>query len=314
MRETTLDQVARAIHEKAREASPQTANKHWRNLRAVARWAQAQGRAGDLPFLRLRSLDAAPAERRGICPERVREHIECLPEHIRLPVAFAVITTARSSAVCGLNVVDISPREIVLREKRRKVRRMPRDRWIDAVLVLAAKRATIADGQGRPVFARANGRRWTADQLLHQAQSAWRRENQRRRLAAKRRKLGPEQLLAEDMTLHELARHAPGTLAGAMGCEVDEIRSYLGHDSRASSEGYVHRDEQTAARIRAAIAPRLVGFLSADSPPPAGFACPDPAAPPSVSCPRCGHKFRLLQGDTQISMPVNHIRARSSGG
>lgn len=169
---------------------------------------------------------------------------------------------------------DIRPGEIATMEKGRRVRLIVRDRWLDEIIRLAITREIRPDAMGTPLFATRKGRRWHGPALLRAAQRAWGAAG-----------------LAKDMTIHEICRHGPATLAGAAGHEVDELRSYLGHESRRTSERYVHRDEATAAAVRAEIAPKIVGFLWAGSPKQEYPAVSAGMEKYETICPCCGHKF-----------------------
>lgn len=276
---TTLAEVARLVEEKAKAATARTANKHWSILRAIGRWLQSQGRAGELPWLRFRALPEAPKARRALSAEEARRYIEALPPQSRLPVAFAAAAACRSGAVCALSRADISPTEITLREKGGRPRRLVRDPWLDAILGAALQRDLRGDSKGYPVFGTRAGRRWATAALLHACQRAWRRAG-----------------LDKTMTIHELCRHTLATMAGAAGYGVDALRSYLGHDSRASSARYAHRDEAVAARLRAEFAPQIVGFLSAEAPGTRDIGGAAGKSRDTCVCPACGHKFQSEKG------------------
>lgn len=285
VQQTTLTEVAKAVADKTAEASARTGNKHFQVLRAVARWLQSQGRAQELPFLRFRPIPEKPKESRALPAVAISRYLQALPPHILEPVAFCAVAAIRTGAVCRISRADIREKVVAITEKAGKIRLLERDPWIDAILDRALARETRPDAQGSPLFATARGRRWAGPALLHAAQRVWKAAG-----------------LEKDMTIHELCRHGPATLAGAAGHEVDELRSYLGHSSRRTSERYVHRDEPTAARVRSEIAPALVGFLWAGDQKRHGNEGIGVEARGECACPQCGHKFHSLQVVTSKSM------------
>lgn len=274
VQETRLVQIAEAVALKAKETSARTANLHWQVLRAVARWLQSQGKAGDLPFLRFRSLPESPKASRALPAQEIARYLQALPEHVQLPVACCAVACLRTGAVCRLSREDVQPGEIAVMEKGRRVRLVVRDKWLDEIIRRTVAREVRPDAIGTPLFVTRRGRRWKGTALLQAAQRAWKAAG-----------------LAPDMTIHEICRHGPATLAGAAGHEVDELRSYLGHESRRTSERYVHRDEATAAAVRAEIAPEIVGFLWGEGKNLGDSAVFAGTKKYEMACPKCGHKF-----------------------
>lgn len=272
---TTRKAFGEFLAKRAADSSPQTANKDLRNLRAIARWLRSQGHIEQIPFEHVPALPAKPAKRNPVPLDRLQAYQDALPPHILLPLQFALAVGCRSRAICQLSWPDVLPEIVILHEKRGKERKLLRDPVINAILEKAAGSQGAEYGKER-VFLNAKRKPWDQKSLLRSASAVWKAAG------------------LEPVLVHEL-RHTFGNEAGKK-FHADQIRAAMGHDSRVSSQGYVHPDEKTAAEVRAAIYPALLpsllplgdisrreetaGDKSRQS--RKGLAC----------CPKCGHKFK----------------------
>ena len=235
-----VDSRAYAQARAAEGAGPGTIGYELRQLRAALRLAHGEGLIATSPTIK----PPARPEPRQRClgrDEAARLLEACTAPHLRLFVALALHTGARSGAIRGLtwDRVDLARRLIDFAEPGRQATKKGR-----AVVPINATLATILEA------ARSAMEREASPEPRHVV--AYRGRpigDPRRAFAAAVARAG-----LEDVTPHAL-RHSVATWLDAEGVDVRQVAAVLGHsDSRTTERVYIHRKAESLRAVLEALA------------------------------------------------------------
>lgn len=170
--------------------------------------------------------------------------------------------------MCGVDEDHLTKAEVKLLEKGNRVRELLRGEIVDDIIMRAIAWKKKVGSESRAIFVTSKGQRWknyNISRVFRQAQ---------------------EEAGLPIYLPHEL-RHTMGTAAGKLGSKTDDIKALLGHASRATSEIYVHTDEETARDTRVKVVRKLYGLYekAGKTEEKQGIETNE------ITCPECGCKF-----------------------
>lgn len=216
-----------------------------RRILWVARWLRKSGHIRSVPFEHIPMFRTKPVQRKPVLPDELGKYLDALNDFSRPIVKFLAFTGIRSGAACNLKEGDIRNGSFTVREKGGKVRVIPIDDVLSAVLEEARAVKAKKRSGNEYVFIHFRGNKWDPRSLRYHCARKWQAAG------------------LEHRQIHSL-RHGFATTAALSGFTPRQLQAALDHEKFSTTERYLHdlQKSMVADQVGQAVRAELLKHLS----------------------------------------------------
>lgn len=239
---TSAAQVKAWVLSISEASSPTNANKHLRQIKAVAKWlSKHTGAVSLLPFSSVPPLPDKKQKRPPVPLDQLPAYWEAIPGWLQRPLLMVLYAGIRSAAACRIREPEDVGETIHVVDKFGKERDILMDPVLGRIVVQAQGWRSETGSKTPYMFVGEKGQSLNRHRLLEGCQYRWAKAG------------------LEKRTVHDF-RRTLSTAAGAIA-HPDQISALMGHHHRQSSEAYITMEESTARDLRLRLTRKFASLL-----------------------------------------------------
>jgi len=239
---TTAAQVKAWVLAISEASSPTNANKHLRQIKAVASWlTRHTDTVSVVPAVSVPPLPDKKTKRPPVPVDRLPDYWAAIPPWLQRPLLMVLYAGIRSTAACRIREPEDVGETIHVVDKFDKERDILMDPVLGQIVTQAQAWRAETGSKSPYLFVGERGQSLNRHRLLEGCQYRW------------------EKAGLEKRTIHDF-RRTLGTMAGAIA-HPDQISALMGHHHRQSSENYITTEETTARDLRLRLTGKIASLL-----------------------------------------------------